>query len=75
LYEQAAIGIDKYAFYREKVNTQFSNTDKQLFRDRMNSFAEPESNSLIFTDDLKQIIHMVDDNEADLTLVEKMMKK
>lgn len=57
------------------MKAQFSDTDKQIFRDRMNSFAEPESNSLIFTDDLKQIIHMIDDNETDLTLVEKMMKK
>lgn len=41
----------------------------------MNSFADPESNSLIFTEDLKQIVHMAGDNETDLTLVEKMMKK
>ncbi|XP_060839367.1 pentatricopeptide repeat-containing protein 2, mitochondrial-like [Rhopalosiphum padi] len=75
LYERAAIGLDKYEFYREKIENQFSEPDKLLFRDRMNSFADPESNSLIFTEDLKQIVHMVGDNEADLTLVEKMMKK
>lgn len=75
LYDHAAIGVDKYEFYREKISTQFSDADKQLFRDRMNAFSEPDSNSLIFTDDLKQIIHMIDDNEADLTLVAKMMKK
>jgi len=46
-----------------------------MFRDRMNSFADPESNSLIFTEDLKQIVHMINDNETDLTLVQKMMKK
>lgn len=49
--------------------------DKQLFRDRMSTFADPESNSLIFTEDLKQIVHMIQDNEGDLTLVENMMKK
>ncbi|KAL4113297.1 hypothetical protein QTP88_016952 [Uroleucon formosanum] len=75
LYERAAIGLDKYEFFRDKIENQFSDSDKQLFRERMNSFADPESNSLIFTEDLKQIVHMVGDNEADLTLVEKMMKK
>lgn len=57
------------------MNTQFSDAEKQLFRERMISFANPESNSLIFTEDLKQIVHMIDDNEADLSLVEKMLKK
>ncbi|XP_001946785.1 pentatricopeptide repeat-containing protein 2, mitochondrial [Acyrthosiphon pisum] len=75
LYERAAIGLDKYEFFREKIEKQFSDSDKQLFRERMKSFADPESSSLIFTEDLKQIVHMVGDNEADLTLVEKMMKK
>lgn len=75
LYERAAIGLDKYEHFREKVNTQFSDPDKQLFRDRMHSFADPESNSLIFTEDLKQIVHMIGDNEADLTLIDKMLKK
>jgi len=75
LYERAAIGLDKYEFFREKIDNQFSDSDKLLFRERMKSFADPESNSLIFTEDLKQIVHMVGDNEEDLTLVEKMMKK
>lgn len=75
LYERAALGLDKYEFFREKVNNQFSDQDKQLFRERMNSFADPESNSLIFTEDLKQFVHMVGDNETDLTLVQKMLKK
>jgi pentatricopeptide repeat domain-containing protein 2 len=75
LYERAAIGLDKYEFFREKVDNQFPESDKQMFRDRMNSFADPESNSLIFTEDLKQIVHMINDNETDLTLVQKMMKK
>lgn len=75
LYDRVAIGLDKYEFYRDKVQSQFSDEDKTLFQDRMNSFADPESNSLIFTEDLKQIVHMIKDDEAELKLVEKMMKK
>lgn len=75
MYERAAIGLDKYEFFREKVANQFSDVDKQSFRDRMTTFADPESNSLIFTEDLKQFVHMIGDNETDLTLVENMMKK
>lgn len=75
LYERAAIGLDKYDFFRDKVDNQFSDTEKQLFRDRMKSFADLESNNLIFTEDLKQIVHMIGNNEEDLTLVQQMMKK
>lgn len=75
MYGRAAIGLDKYEFYREKVANQFSDADKQSFRERMTTFADPESNSLIFTEDLKQFVHMIGDNETDLTLVENMMKK
>lgn len=57
------------------MESQFSGEDKKMFQDRMNSFADPESNSLIFTEDLKQIVHMIKDDEAELTLVAKMMKK
>lgn len=75
MYERAAIGLDKYEFFREKLASQFSDIDKQSFRERMATFASPESNSLIFTEDLKQFVHMIGDNETDLTLVENMMKK
>lgn len=67
--------MDKYEFYREKINNQFSDPDKQVFRDRMSTFADPESNSLIFTEDLKQMVHMINNDEADLKLVEKMIRK
>ncbi|VVC32605.1 Tetratricopeptide-like helical domain [Cinara cedri] len=75
LYEPAAIGLDKYEFFRNKLTNQFSEADSQTFRERMDTFADPDSTSLIFTEDLKQIIHMIGNTEADLTLVEKMMKK
>lgn len=67
--------MDKYEFFREKVENQFSDSDKQLFRERMSSFADPQSTSLIFTEDLKQIVHMIGDNEKDLVLIEQMLKK
>ncbi|XP_050419680.1 pentatricopeptide repeat-containing protein 2, mitochondrial-like [Adelges cooleyi] len=75
LYEPAALGLDKYQYYREKLSSQYSDVDKQTFLERMQSFAIPESTSLIFTEDLKQIVHMIDDNEVELKLVEQMMKK
>lgn len=75
MYEPAAIGLDKYVFFREKLANQFSEIDSQVFRERMNTFSDPESTSLIFTEDLKQIVHMINDTEADLTLIEKMMRK
>lgn len=67
--------MDKYEFFREKVDNQFSDSDKQLFRERMSSFADSKSTSLIFTEDLKQIVHMIKDDEKDLVLIEQMMKK
>lgn len=75
MYDPAAIGLDKYSFFRDKLSNQYSEAESQTFRERMDSFADPESTSLIFTEDLKQIVHMIKDTETDLTLVEKMMKK
>lgn len=67
--------MEKYEYFREKVSNQITDPDKQVFRERMASFADPESTSLIFTEDLKQIVHLINDSEADLKLVENMMKK
>lgn len=67
--------MDKYEFFREKLDNQFSDSEKMLFRERMNTFANPDTTSLIFTEDLKQIVHMIKDNETDLKLIEQMMKK
>lgn len=75
MYDPAAIGLDKYSFFRDKLSNQYSEEESLIFRERMDSFADPESTSLIFTEDLKQIVHMIKDTETDLTLVEKMMKK
>lgn len=72
LYAPAALGIDGFLFAKEKIKSQFTNSvDK--FKEKMTEFSQ-ESNSMIFTEDLKNMIHLAD-NEKDLVLVNNMIRK
>jgi pentatricopeptide repeat domain-containing protein 2 len=41
----------------------------------MLEFSDPSSSNMIFTEDLKNMIHLAEDKADDLDLVYKMMKK
>ncbi|CAK1584513.1 unnamed protein product [Parnassius mnemosyne] len=71
LYSPAALGIDGYLQSRKRIKDQFSNfSDK--FRSKMKDFVfEPKN--MIFTEDLKNMVHMAE--PADLDLVLNMIKK
>lgn len=74
LYSPAALGVDNYTNTRERIKTQFANVEDK-FRSKMLDFATRDSNSMIFTEDLKHMIHLVEENDEDLDLVRKMMLK
>ncbi|XP_063238765.1 pentatricopeptide repeat-containing protein 2, mitochondrial-like isoform X3 [Bacillus rossius redtenbacheri] len=75
LYSPAALGVDNYVRSRERVATQFTNlADK--FRAKMAEFSEPSSANMIFTEDLKNMAHLVQKGcKEDLELVVKMMTR
>lgn len=71
LYSPLALGIDNYLQSRKKTNDRFLNySDK--FRSKMESFIADDK-SMIFTEDLKNMVHMAE--VCDLDLILKMIKK
>ncbi|KDR07029.1 pentatricopeptide repeat-containing protein 2, mitochondrial-like [Zootermopsis nevadensis] len=74
LFSPAAIGLDNYSRMRDRTKTQFVNlTDK--FKSKMLEFSDPSSTNMIFTEDLKNMIHLAEDSGDDLDLVYKMMTR
>jgi pentatricopeptide repeat domain-containing protein 2 len=59
---------------RDRTKTQFVNlADK--FRTKMLEFSDPNSSNMIFTEDLKNMVHLADATSDDLNLVHKMMTR
>ncbi|KAI8420176.1 hypothetical protein MSG28_008738 [Choristoneura fumiferana] len=71
LYAPSALGIDGFLHSRKKVKEQFINfSDK--FRTKMTEFVD-DPKSMIFTEDLKNMVHMAEPSDLELCL--KMVKK
>lgn len=59
---------------RERTNGQFINTvDK--FKEKMKTFVDDKPTNMIFTEDLRNMIHLAEKNKEDIELVVKMLKK
>jgi len=74
LYSQSSLGIDGFLNKREKVKHYFSN-NADKFREKMTDFVENNDTGMIFTEDLKNMIHLADPTERDVELLEKMLLK
>lgn len=71
LYSASALGIENFLESRKRTNERFANyVDK--FRSKMESFVQDENN-MIFTDDLKNMVHIAEPSDADLVM--KMIQK
>jgi pentatricopeptide repeat domain-containing protein 2 len=74
LFAPAALGLDGYSKTRDRTKTQFVNlADK--FKAKMLDFSDPSSSNMIFTEDLKNMVHLADATPEDLDLIYKMMKR
>lgn len=74
LFAVQALGVDGYEKQRERTVQQFAGmTDK--FREKMKEFSTTGSKNMIFTEDLKNMVHMIEDNPEDMALVLQMMKR
>lgn len=72
LYSLSSLGIDGYQANRERIST-FMSHNADSFKSKMIEFSQPGSTNMIFTEDLKNMIHMA--NKTDIDLVVKMLKK
>lgn len=71
----SSLGIDSYQTAREKVQSYLTDNGEK-FRTKMTEFLmEDNSRNMIFTEDLKNMIHIVEKKPADLELAVKMITK
>lgn len=74
LYSASVLGLDGYENYREKTSTQhLHNIDN--FKRKMREFVAGSATNMIFTEDLKNIIHLVENNPEDKKLLLDMIEK
>jgi len=74
LYTAEAIGVDAYEKQRVRTQTQFTGmVDK--FREKMSEFTYSDTKNMIFTEDLKHMVHLIGDTPEDLKLIHAMMKR
>lgn len=74
MYSPAALGIDNYINTRERTLQQFASTEEK-FKAKMAEFSEEGSKHMIFTEDLKAMVHLVEDKDDDLNILKAMLKK
>ncbi|KAJ8681557.1 hypothetical protein QAD02_017349 [Eretmocerus hayati] len=74
LYSPNSMGISGYMNARDYVKSQFVGVD-HLFFQKMKEFINKQDGSLIFTEDLKTMLHLVQKREEDLELLYEMLKK
>jgi len=74
LFAAQSLGVDGYEKQRERTTNQFAGmADK--FREKMKEFTTSgDSKNMIFTEDLKNMVHLIGDSPEDLKLVRQMMK-
>lgn len=73
LYSPTSMGLTGYLNTRDYVKSQFHNID-HLFYDKMKDFVEKEE-SIVFTEDLKTMLHIIEKKTEDLELLYRMMLK
>ncbi|CRK95707.1 CLUMA_CG009164, isoform A [Clunio marinus] len=72
LYSPTSLGIDRFLEAREKSKLQINNIDQ--FKSKMLEFtSEENTKSMVFTEDLKNMLHISDKDDLDLLV--KMIKR
>lgn len=74
IYSPSALGMDGYTDTRKNTASRFQSVS-ETFRAKMTEFIKEENKSLIFTEDLKAMLHIVENNENDINLLVKMLTK
>lgn len=68
------MGMNGYLNARDYVKSQFLNVN-HLFFDKMKDFVEKQDDTMIFTEDLKTMLHLVEKKPEELDLLYRMMVK
>lgn len=70
------MGIDGYLTKRKQIESQFGDKDKQ-FKGRMRTFVDAPAarDNMIFTHDIKNLLHLCDSNRNDIDLLIKVLQR
>lgn len=74
LYTDPFLGIDKFIEARQRTTTRLGNM-RGSFMERMKNQVNSPMPTMIFTEDLKTVIHACEDNKEEIELCIQMMKK
>ncbi|CAG9860819.1 unnamed protein product [Phyllotreta striolata] len=73
LYSHASLGLDGFLQASQTTQRQLENMGDK-FKEKMSDFIEKDNNAMVFTEDLKNMIY-ISQNDNDIDLVVKMIKK
>ncbi|CAG9812947.1 unnamed protein product [Phaedon cochleariae] len=73
LYSKATLGLEAFDNQRQTTQNQMENIIPK-FKDKMSEYVTEGSNHMVFTEDLKNMIH-ISNEDKDLDLVGKMIRK
>lgn len=73
LYSPASLGIDGFLQQKTRTTNHFANISEK-FVSKMKEFTADDSKGMVFTEDLKNMIHLASTDE-DIELVVKMIKR
>lgn len=73
MYTEKALGITSYEKTRQIYRNQFTSIES-TFRSKMKEVCD-STDGVIFTEDLKAMLHLIQKNEDDLKLIKKMIEK
>lgn len=73
LYSKSTLGLDGFEQQRERAKNQMANISDK-FREKMSEYVIHDSKNMIFTEDLKNMIHIAD-SDKDIELAVEMLKR
>ncbi|XP_043287812.1 pentatricopeptide repeat-containing protein 2, mitochondrial-like isoform X1 [Venturia canescens] len=74
LYDKQALGLNAYLSTRKYYQKQFLNLEEE-FRNKMETYVANDATGMIFTEDLKVMLHLIEKTPRDLNLIMKMLEK
>ncbi|XP_069163152.1 pentatricopeptide repeat-containing protein 2, mitochondrial isoform X1 [Procambarus clarkii] len=74
LFAPSALGIDNYISGRERTAIHYEDKTEK-FKKQMRESMSSKDRVMVFTEDLKNAIHLTEASEEDLSLVSEMIKK
>lgn len=73
LYSQTTLGLDAFILQRDRTKNQLQTVGPR-FREKMKEYTSEGSNNMVFTEDLKNMLHLAE-NDEDISVVTRMMAK